>query len=149
MDRYQNKYRNKYRHVETFQFQRIRGYILVFNVKEQYLVMLPPNARYIALNYVWGNVKQLKTVKNNFESFITQNGLSSVYYQLPKIILDTVRFVKALGERYFWVDTLCIIQDDADFKKILINSMHTIYENAYLTLFAATGTDSNANFPEI
>ncbi|KIW14145.1 hypothetical protein PV08_06926 [Exophiala spinifera] len=123
------------RHEETPQFRRIRDQIIVIDLEDQCLVVLPPNARYIALSYVWGQVEQPKTSKDNMESFL--------------VILDAMEFVKMLGERYLWLDTLCIIQDDADFKEKLLNSMHTVYENAYLTLFAATGADSNAGLPGV
>lgn len=49
-----------------------------------------------------------------------------------------------LGERYLWVDALCIVQDDNASKQSMIERMHVIYQNAFLTLFVATGTDANA-----
>jgi hypothetical protein len=147
MDQCQSTHGNKCQHVETSQFQGIREDILVLDVDEQRLVQLPSDARYIALSYVWGNVEQPKTFKSTVELYKAHKGLVSVYQQLPRTILDAMRFVRALGERYLWVDTLCIIQDDIDFKGRVINSMNTIYENAYLTLFASTGADSNAGLP--
>jgi hypothetical protein len=43
-------------------------------------------------------VEQPKTDKNNFKNFMVQNGLGSVRHQLPKVILDAVRFLEAFGE---------------------------------------------------
>lgn len=31
---------------------------------------------------------------------------------LPRTILDSMDFVSRIGERYLWVDALCIAQDD-------------------------------------
>jgi hypothetical protein len=31
---------------------------------------------------------------------------------LPKTINDAILFMKAMGERYLWVDSLCLVQDD-------------------------------------
>jgi hypothetical protein len=149
MDQCQNAHGDACRHIETLQFKEIHQHILVFDVEDHCLVTLPPAARYLALSYVWGSVEQPTTRKSNFESFKARYGLDSVYSQLPKAIVDAVDFVKALGERYLWVDTLCIVQDDVGLKMTLINSMHVVYENAYLTLFAATGADSNAGLPGV
>jgi hypothetical protein len=33
---------------------------------------------------------------------------------LPKTFLDAIVVTKALGLRYLWIDSLCIIQDDED-----------------------------------
>ena len=72
--------------MESPQFQKIGRYILVADVEEECLVMLPPDTRYSALSYVW----------------------------------------------------------DANFKEVVINSMHRLCENAHLRLFVTTGTDSNS-----
>lgn len=149
MDKCQSMHGDRCRHVESPQFQGIRQYVFVIDVENLCLVSLPPSARYVALSYVWGNVEQPSTRKENLESFKKHKGLNLIYSQLPNVILDALSFLKSFGERYLWVDTLCIIQDDEDFKKVLIDSMHVVYENAYLTLFATTGTNSNAGLPGV
>ncbi|KAL0939225.1 uncharacterized protein CTRU02_205835 [Colletotrichum truncatum] len=135
------------RYAETSIFQQLRPNLLVFDVVEQCLVTLPPAARYLALSYVWGKMQDPTTLTKNVESFKVAKGLSTIYPQLPKVILDTARLVADLGERFLWVDALCIVQDDANHKDLLINSMHTIYENALLTIFASAGADSSAGLP--
>lgn len=145
----QQTHGNECRHFETVRFGRLQGYMLVFDVEDTCLVTLPSAARYIALSYVWGNVEQPTTLGANINSFKQQNGLSPVYKELPKVVLDAVSLVRSLGERYLWVDTLCIIQDNEAWKERLINSMHIVYENAYLTLFATFGADSNAGLPGV
>jgi hypothetical protein len=132
------------RHLETTRFVNVRPILLVIDVQDECLVHLPLNYRYLALSYVWGGVRQPQTLLENVEGFCKPGGLNAIAEALPKSIQDAIAFVKGLGERYLWVDTLCIIQDDPKTKQSTIDKMHIIYENAYLTLFAATGKDSNA-----
>jgi hypothetical protein len=53
-----------------------------------------------------------------------------------------------LGERYLWVDSLCIMQDTAD-KHDQIQQMDRIYQEAVLCIVAAAGRDANAGLPGI
>ncbi|KAF9730273.1 heterokaryon incompatibility protein [Paraphaeosphaeria minitans] len=46
-----------------------------------------------------------------------------------------------LGERYLWVDSLCIIQDDEDLRQGQLNQMCAIYSHASITLIAVDGGD--------
>ena len=52
-----------------------------------------------------------------------------------------------LGERYLWVDSLCIIQDDEDDKAIQIAAMDQIYSSSVLTIAAASGDNADAGLP--
>ena len=56
-----------------------------------------------------------------------------------KTIEDALRLVSLLGERYLWVDCLCIVQDDLDTKQDFLNAMGSKYSNAYFTIVAADG----------
>jgi len=66
--------------------------------------------RYVALSYVWGNVKTLKTSKLNFRE-LQEPGSLSLRSDVPRVIKDAMKFTRLLGETYLWVDALCIIQD--------------------------------------
>jgi hypothetical protein len=70
-------------------------------------------------------------------------------HQLPAAIVDAIALVADIGERYLWVDSLCIVQDDGDHKQAAINQMNLIYQNALLTIIAAEGTDANAGLPGV
>ncbi|KAF1948437.1 HET-domain-containing protein [Byssothecium circinans] len=61
--------------------------------------------------------------------------------ELPKTFQEAINIVRLLGERYLWIDSLCIIQnDEIDWEEQSIQ-MATIYQNAYLTLAASKATD--------
>jgi hypothetical protein len=133
----------------TGDFTKVKTELLVIDVLRGCLTRLPNNARYIALSYVWGKVDQPQTVLANFQEFCTPGGLSKITENIPRTISDAIKLVDLLGERYLWVDALCIIQDDSISKQSMIERMHVIYQNALLTVFAATGSDANAGLPGV
>ncbi|KAM6487698.1 heterokaryon incompatibility protein-domain-containing protein, partial [Trichoderma sp. SZMC 28011] len=123
--------------------------ILVIDVDAQCLRVLPDSGRYIALSYVWGGVEQVETTMGNLQDFLVPGAFSKVAHGIPKTIRDAMEFVKQLGERFLWVDAFCIIQDDPSTKQQMIDCMNLIYENAYITLFAASGDNSHAGLPGV
>jgi len=59
--------------------------------------------------------------------------------QLPRTIRDAIHVTSAIGYKYLWVDSLCIVQDDEKDRHNQINMMDEIYSNAALTLAAGSG----------
>ncbi|KAK7985701.1 HET-domain-containing protein [Apiospora saccharicola] len=101
---------------------------LLYLIDTQQMCLVPaaPEMTYVALSYVWGQVRMLKTAKD----------------QLPRTIRDSIGLVPLLEERYLWVDSLCIPQDDEEMKHINISQMAAIYEGASLTIVACDGKDA-------
>jgi hypothetical protein len=64
-------------------------------------------------------------------------------------IRDTLQLAHEMGERYVWIDALCIIQDSSEDKATQIPQMHLIYGLATLTIVAARGEDADAGLPGI
>ncbi|KAI9170785.1 hypothetical protein HJFPF1_00258 [Paramyrothecium foliicola] len=62
----------------------------------------------------------------------------------PRTIRDAMAVVKLLGEKYLWVDAVCIIQDDEEMRHDTIHNMNAVFANATLTIVAADGGDANA-----
>ncbi|PSN62948.1 hypothetical protein BS50DRAFT_455258, partial [Corynespora cassiicola Philippines] len=89
---------------------------------------------YLALSYVWGSAKTIQTTKTNIGALEKQNSLIMHAGSLPRTIRDAMTFVKRLGQRYLWVDSLCIVQDDGVEKHSQIAMMHEIYSAAYVTI---------------
>ncbi|EKG20514.1 Heterokaryon incompatibility [Macrophomina phaseolina MS6] len=69
--------------------------------------------------------------------------------EIPRTIRDAMSLVASMGERFLWVDALCIIQDDIGMQQSQIMKMDRIYENALLTIVAASGQDSEAGLPGV
>ena len=120
----------------------------VLDVETSEIVVLRYLTRFLALSYVWGNVgncsSAIKRQSCCNSSFSAHECATSVdVKQLPWTIQDSIGLLKRIGQRYLWVDALCIYQDDANDKAAIIPEMGSIYGNAYLTIVAADGSHSN------
>ena len=110
---------------------------------------------YIALSYVWGNTQNFRLKSADFIRYHYPIGSSETFYaqldrhKLPRTIRDAMFLVETLGERYFWVDSLCIVEDNDMEMKEMIHSMDRVYKAATLTIVAASGDDANAGLPGI
>ncbi|KAF2470124.1 uncharacterized protein BDR25DRAFT_370112, partial [Lindgomyces ingoldianus] len=117
--------------------------ILLVDVKNNRIVKGHTNQRYVALSYVRGNVKMLQTLKENFNTLRRDTALDPHKSKLPKVVIDAMKLVSLLGERYLWVDTLSIVQDDIIRKSVMINNINQIYGKALFTIVAASARDAN------
>jgi hypothetical protein len=97
-------------------------------------------AHWVALSHCWGDKKNHppKTTRAN----LCQHLNSIPILSLPKTFQDAVVTTRALGFRYLWIDSLCIVQDDEDDWHHESRMMTTIYEHATLTLAASDAIDS-------
>jgi hypothetical protein len=66
--------------------------------------------------------------------------------ELPMTFQDAISVTKALGIRYLWVDSFCIIQDDEKDWEAQASLMASIYENAYITLAAGASANDDGGF---
>jgi hypothetical protein len=103
---------------------------------ENRIILAPSKCSYVILSYVWGTTNFLRLLTSNFEKMALKGALTDV--DIPNTISNAIQITRALGERYLWVDSLCIIQDSEDeMKAIQIQNMDKIYSSAILTLVAA------------
>ncbi|KLU91734.1 hypothetical protein MAPG_10683 [Magnaporthiopsis poae ATCC 64411] len=117
--------------------------IVLIDAQDHCLVTFPVAPTYIALSYVWGHLQNiLETTIANFADLRLPNALLGP--RLPRTIRDAITVTRALGQRYLWVDRLCIVQDDEANKALQIAAMASIYANAYCTIVAADGADADA-----
>ena len=102
-----------------------------------------PSAKcdYIALSYVWGGVDQSIPVAGKAGG--------SLSMPLPATIEDAMSLVNALGKQYLWVDSICINQMDQAEKPEQIGLMSDIYQGAYMTIIAMSGTSANAGLARV
>ncbi len=63
--------------------------------------------RYVALSHVWGGMLPIRTTTANIKAH--QEGI--LLSALPRMFQDAIKVTRALGIRYIWIDSLCIIQD--------------------------------------
>lgn len=100
--------------------------------------------QYVALSYV-SNQPQFGLRNANLEQLSAQGSLNSIRPQLSRTLRDAIDLVKAIGVRYLWVDTLCLVHDDKRDMELGIWLMNSIYQGSYFTLAcAASGTEPHA-----
>lgn len=122
--------------------------VRVIDVTRMAIVSAPPMCRYVALSYVWGGSGEgYWTTKANLKKRRMPGGLDASV--LPGTISDTIELVRQLGERYLWIDALCIVQDDLKDKDMQIRLMDVIYGSSAFTVFAAGGTSVRDPLPGI
>ena len=114
----------------------------LIDVSEDCIVSAKPDYEYIALTYAWGKIFSCKLAKDNLETLQMAHALSEAETaeSIPITIRHAIDLTRLLGERYLWVDMLCIVQDERDHLKAQeLSKMSDIYHNACLTIIAADG----------
>ncbi|KAL4255833.1 hypothetical protein AB1N83_014478 [Pleurotus pulmonarius] len=120
------------------------------DLQENCLALLKPETtdvkvRYTALSYVWGHGGDFfQTFQENVNERETPGYFAKehVLSRIPQTIRDAMTITRALGIRYLWVDSFCIVQDGEgkDWTEAILK-MHLIYGAAYVVM-CAVGSDS-------
>jgi Heterokaryon incompatibility protein (HET) len=126
---------------------RIASKIRLIDVLNFQIVDGTTDERYLALSYVWGPGEQLCLSSQNQEEFRSPQGLKTV--NTPNTIRDAISLVASIGERYLWVDRLCILMDDERDKLEQMSNMDQIYNSATLTIINADACCCNASIPGV
>lgn len=112
------------------------------DTEQQCLVAGCASMTYVTLSYVWGKSSKstLHCVKNNLHLLQQSEALSNPPFvqEIPDTIRDAIHLIPLLGEKYLWVDSLCIVQDDEDTRSNELNNMGSIYATSRLTIVADT-----------
>jgi len=119
--------------------------IRLIDVTNRQIVDGTTNNRYLALSYVWGPWRQFCLSKENHGDLRAPHGLKDD--KMPTTIKDAFDVVTRLGERYLWVDRLCILVDDGQDKLEQMSNMDLIYSAAVLTIVNASACCDNASIP--
>lgn len=123
--------------------------IQLIDVEDLMIVPATTQIRYLALSYVWGEHDSFKTTTKTSESLGQKGGLGKQMNEIPQTIKDAMEVVRKLGERYLWVDRLCIEQDNPAQKKIEIQKMDIIYCHALITIIAHAGLSATSPLPGV
>ena len=122
------------------------GFLRLLDIESLSIVVAekPHAARYVALSYVWGGADTVKLRYANIEALSKTRGLEGYLSALPRTIIDAMEVVKSLGERYLWIDSLCILQEDSQESREQMATMDMVYGSALLTIVAAGGDSARA-----
>lgn len=99
-------------------------------------------ADYVALSYCWGEPPHTFALTKD----LLKNTSKINWEDIPATIRDAVHVTRDLGIRYLWVDALCIVQDDPTDKIDQIKNMGRIYQNATITISAASAPSVKRGF---
>ncbi|KAI1385210.1 HET-domain-containing protein [Hypoxylon trugodes] len=95
--------------------------------------------KYLCLSHCWGE-HQIITTTN---STLLERMHEIRTEDLSKTFSDAIQMTRRFEIDYIWIDSLCIIQDDAADWERESAQMASIYHNAYLTLAATKSRNGN------
>lgn len=116
----------------------------VIDIHRRCITVGPENCQYMALSYVWGAVDQPKLTRDISDKLAEEGGLATIWPKIPQTVRDAIAFCDNLGERYLWVDALCIMQDSPRDMRLSILRMRQIYAAAKCTLSAISASTASA-----
>lgn len=97
----------------------------------------------MTLSHRWPVLSQLKAMTAaNMSEFLQGVPLRS----LPPTFQDALRFAKSCGVHYVWIDALCIQQGNKEDLRKELNSMGSIYHEAYCNLSASAPDGDTTGF---
>ena len=95
--------------------------------------------RYISLSHCWGKEQIITTTSATLEDRKTKISMAD----LSQTFRDAVVITRKLGQRFLWIDSLCIVQDSAeDWKKESVQ-MCAVYQRAVVTIAAVHASSGN------
>jgi hypothetical protein len=93
---------------------------------------------YTTLSHRWGQAKFLQLTRHNVEEFHRKIPID----ELPQTFREAILVSKALQVRYLWIDSLCIVQDDASDWAFEASQMRMVYSNSHCNISASHAEDS-------
>ncbi|KIW03789.1 uncharacterized protein PV09_05092 [Verruconis gallopava] len=99
---------------------------------------------YVALSYRWGDGLETRTHIEQLEKLQVPHSLKdgALLVKLAPIVHHAIYLTEKLGERFVWIDSLCIPHGDHKMLAEQLDLMGAIYANAIVTIVA---TDDDAH----
>jgi hypothetical protein len=101
--------------------------------------------KYTALSHCWGVLSESErfcTSKDNLATLQQSIG----FHLLPRTFQDAILVTRAVGLKYLWIDSLCIIQDDAADWEAEAARMGDVFSAAWCTIAASAAKSSTEGF---
>ncbi|KAF1349513.1 hypothetical protein EJ07DRAFT_39178, partial [Lizonia empirigonia] len=117
---------------------------LVRVVDSASIIQGPAAVKYATLSHVW---KQTSVTLTTDRLQNAQLGLQR--QTLPEPLESGIQAAQKLGFRYIWIDSLCILQDSEDDKRIECTKMASVFRNAALTIVLDQIDERRSNKPAI
>jgi hypothetical protein len=101
-----------------------------------------PVQPYVAPSYCRGQDQQFKLTRGTIESMSNE----IMWQDLPQTLKDAIYVTRELHIRFLWIDSLCIVQDDAEEISTEIARMPEIYSCAAVTILASRASHVQEGF---
>ncbi|ESU13906.1 hypothetical protein FGSG_13174, partial [Fusarium graminearum PH-1] len=113
----------------------------LIDVEQKCLVPGDVGGTYVALSYTYGNHAGRLVDASILDKFQVPGALESpsLSGHISPIIRNAIFLTAAIGEKYLWVDAICITHEDRESTARQLTSMGAIYANAIVTVVAADG----------
>lgn len=99
---------------------------------------------YLALSHCWGtNSHDLYKLTRETEQELLRGVKTE---KLSRTFQDAIMVCRKLKQRYIWIDTLCIKQDNDDDWACEAAQMHLVYANSYCTIAAVCARGDDEGF---
>lgn len=109
---------------------------------ENCLVPGTTNNEFIALSYRWGSSTTPHMTRAIFNKMTVPGGLLKGDSFLTPTVRNAIKTVRGLGERFLWVDAICLAPEDNEHMSQQLQLMGAIYASAKLTIVALDGDAS-------
>lgn len=129
-------------HLSSLAGHKRRMSLTFVDVVERRLVDAPSSEKYVALSYVWGDTKPFKATMRNISRLKALGSLKTGNGEIPLVLTDAMDMVEKIGQRFLWIDSICIIQDDPISKQQVFR-MDQIYAGAVFTIIALSAAHAN------
>ena len=98
------------------------------------------NVEWVALSHCWGpgSLRPITTTNTT----LSERSARVPFASLSQTFQDAAKTTRALGFRYLWIDSLCIIQDNKPDWEREANTMSRVYGCSALTLCAMSSQNS-------
>jgi hypothetical protein len=81
----------------------------------------------------------VKLTTDNFNDF-----LKGIFFKdLPKTIRDAIYITRRLCVAYVWINSLCVVQDDADDWRREAGLLSSVYSGTYVNITAASAKNAH------
>lgn len=103
---------------------------------------------YIALSHRWGDLTDAQKMFCTSQDNLGTRRKGFHVAELPKTFQDAIKVVRAIGHRYLWVDSLCIIQsgDKGEDWGREVAQMQNVFSQAYCVIAATAASNSYSGF---
>lgn len=111
----------------------------LIDTKDECLVPGETDSQFVALSYRWGSSKARQMDLQAFKNMTVPGRLTQHSPFITPTVKHAIDVVRSVGERYLWVDALCIAPGDHEKMAEQLQLMGAIYASATLTIVALDG----------